>query len=211
MDKEIKLLLAGLSLFLQAPLSDEQILLYAREFQDIGPLGLAEAITRLKADPGLYPGKFPLPAKIKSYLVEALEDEASRSARRIMSCANAREAYEKLTQVEIRIAKEYGLTSIIDRSAHATPTIYAQLRDALKEAYGFERRLALAGPTASGLPLTHEDNGNRPRLGRRDSNPGGERLADLLRQNAYQEDRGEEREEEAHDRHRPSGGDDRQA
>lgn len=134
--QQIKAQLVILAHYLQCqPLSDEQVLLYARELEDIGPEGLARAISALKADDSVWSGRFPLPAKIRSYLHGSVEDRAARSATKILALSSVGEAYATLSREELAAAKKYGLSAIVDRSTNQTPTIYAQLRDLLQADY----------------------------------------------------------------------------
>lgn len=147
--QQIKAQLVILSEYLQTTLSEPQILLYAKELEDIGPQGLARAISALKADTALWPGRFPLPAKIKAYLLGDLDSRVALSMRRIMAVNTAAEAYE-LPRIEYATMKTYGLNAILERSSYTTATIYAQLRDLLRVAHSDhlrEERLGLPDST----------------------------------------------------------------
>lgn len=180
-DQAIKLQLIALAEYLQTSLPDHLIQAYAGELSDLEPDVLAKAIKRLKADPEPYPGKFPLPGKIRSYAEGTVESMAVESARRILNMSSQKEAYETLTPVEFLVAKQYGLNSIIDRLAGTTPTIFAQLRDSLRVEYqkrtDASRRLQLPGG-----PTTHELPGNTE--ANRIETRGPEKLSELLRETA---------------------------
>lgn len=132
---QIKAMLVMLSEFLQTTLSDDQIRLYAHDLQDIGPEGLATAIKRLRADPSVWAGRFPLPAKLKSYLSGTAEDRAIESANKIMACTSYSEAYRTLSPTEILVMKAYGMQGVIERNPANTTTVFAQLRELMRTAY----------------------------------------------------------------------------
>jgi hypothetical protein len=134
----IKTQIVMLAEYLQTKLTDDQVRLYARDLSDIGPEGMATAIRRLRADPALWAGKFPLPSKIRSYLLGDIDDRAVESASRILDCYSWMEAKEKLNPTEYAVMKKYGVRAVTDRFNTDTKTIFAQLRDLMKAAYGKE-------------------------------------------------------------------------
>lgn len=133
--QQVKLMLVTLAEYLQTSLSDVQVKLYADDLMDIGPEGLAKAIACLKADETVWSGRFPLPAKLKSYVHGSAYGRAVESARRILSCRDVRDATTMLSKLEFDVAKGYGLMSITERSYESTSTIFAQLRELLLAAY----------------------------------------------------------------------------
>jgi len=135
-EKEIKRIIVGLSEYLQVTLSPEQIKMYAKDLLDIGPEGLGEAIRRLKNDPDVWPGRFPLPGKLKGYLVPPIDSEAKKVVALIFECVqkygstNQAEAKEFMGSVAWEVCKQYGgYGNICNMETHHKPTIYAQLRD----------------------------------------------------------------------------------
>ena len=146
-EQDIKAQLVVLSLYLQCPpLQDAQIRLYAQELEDLGPDGLRQAIVALKADETLYAGRFPLPAKIRSYLHGDINTLVSTGLARIMAATTAHEIY-RLPREEYEVVQTYGIKAVLERSHGDTATIYAQLRDALRVRYmrrAAEARLGLS-------------------------------------------------------------------
>jgi len=135
-EKEIKKLIVGLSEYLQVVLSVDQIKLYAKEFEVIGPEGLGEAIRRLKADPDVWPGRFPLPAKIISYLYPPIDSEAKKCVAIIFESIqmfgsnNQAKAKMHMGSLAWEVCKQYGgFGNLCNMETHQKPTIYAQLRD----------------------------------------------------------------------------------
>lgn len=133
-EQSIKAQLVVLAEYLQTTLSEPQVRLYAAELMDLGPDGLARAIAALKADETIWPGRFPLPAKIRSYLMGEVNTLVSESLARIMKCHEPRDIYA-LPPLEREVAEEYGIKSITERAVGDTGTVYAQLRDALRAKY----------------------------------------------------------------------------
>jgi hypothetical protein len=153
-EQAIKAQLVLLAFYLQTTIPDELLLLYARDLNDIGPEGLAQAIEALKRDESVWTGRFPLPAKIRSYLTGTIEDRAALSARKILDVTDYAHARATLSNIEYSVASEYGLQSIFERGPTQTPTIYAQLRDLLKATYLEQRQetLRLEMEMNRGLP-----------------------------------------------------------
>lgn len=157
-EQAIKAQLALLSVFLQAPIPDAVLLLYARDLHDLGSEGLATAIEALKRDETLWTGKFPLPARIRAYLTGTIEERSALSARRILDIGRDAQGYctakNTLSALEFSVACEYGLQAIMDRSPGQTPTIYAQLRDLMRATYIDARKtqLLLEMEMKRGLP-----------------------------------------------------------
>lgn len=150
--KQVKMLIVGLSEYLQVTLTPDQIKLYANEFRDEGPEGLGLAISRLKRDPDLWPGRFPLPAKIKSYLTPSSESDAQEIVALIFESiqlygkTNQREAKAHMGELAWEICKSYGsFSNLCDMDSHQKPTIFAQLRD-LAENKIRRRRLGIGRP-----------------------------------------------------------------
>jgi hypothetical protein len=160
--KEIKRLIVGLCEYLQVTLTIDQIKLYANEFKEVGPQGLGLAISRLKRDPDLWPGKFPLPARIKSYLVPNSESDAKEIVSLIFESiqlfgkTKQREAKEYMGDLAWEICKSYGsFSSLCDMDYHQKPTIFAQLRD-LAENKIRRRRFGFQRPSISDENTTRE-------------------------------------------------------
>lgn len=153
-EQAIKAHLALLAVYLRAELPDAVLLLYARDLSDLGADGLAQAIEALKRDESVWSGRFPLPAKLRSYLTGTLEDQAMISARKIMDVSGYADARVNLSTMEYCVASEYGLQSIFERNPTQTPTIFAQLRDLLRATYAKDRqdRLQLEMEMKRGLP-----------------------------------------------------------
>lgn len=146
-DQKIKAELVILSEYLQCTITDAQLRLYAIELADLGPEGVRAAISALKADESVWAGRFPLPAKLRSYLEGTIDDQVSESVRRILA-HNGREPI--LSRIEHRVATDYGWKTIYDRNTSSTPTIAAQLRDLLRAAvqrHRHEARIELSGST----------------------------------------------------------------
>lgn len=142
-EQEIKAQLIVLSEYLQChTLSDAQVRLYATELADLGPEGVRAAISALKADESVWPGRFPLPAKLRSYILGTIDNRVSESLRRILS-HNGREPI--LSRLEHRVAADYGWKTIFDRNTTSTPTISAQLRDLLRAAHQRQQNEARLG------------------------------------------------------------------
>ena len=134
--KAVKKLIVGLAEYLQTTVTEAQLLLYANEFQDIGAAGLGEAIIRLKQDPDIWPGKFPLPAKVKSYLRPPIDSEAKKTVALIFECVQKygntkqQEAKDYMGEFAWSVCKQYGgFGNICNMETHHKPTVYAQLRD----------------------------------------------------------------------------------
>lgn len=128
----IKAQLALLAGYLNLKLPDELLLLYAADLEDLGPQGVSMAIDALKRDESLWPGRFPLPAKIRSYLTGSVEDRAVMSAKKILSIGSYAEAKEKLSNLEHLVFYEYGPRAIMDRDVSQTPAMFAQLREMMR-------------------------------------------------------------------------------
>lgn len=145
-EQEIKIELVVLAEYLQCGgLSDAQVRLYADELSDLGPANLRRAISALKADTELWPGRFPLPAKLRSYVEGDIKYLASDGASRILACHSYDEVRALAPYLQ-EVAKEYSIQAIIDRNSDQTSTIFAQLRDLLKAKMGLqitERRIGL--------------------------------------------------------------------
>lgn len=154
-EQEVKLQLVLLAEYLQVKdgLSDDQIKMYASDLMELGSEGLARAITCLKADPEVWAGRMPLPAKLKQYVYGDANMLASDWAREIMSMESERHAYHSLSLMKLKVAQEYGLRAIVDRLPAQSPTIFAQLRDSLRGMIIQERQLKVQHglPRASDL------------------------------------------------------------
>jgi hypothetical protein len=129
--QKIKGMLVVLAEYLQTQISDAQVRLYAEELEDIGPSGLAAAISSLKADPSVWSGRFPLPAKLRSYAYGDIERTVTEYLDMIMACDSQQQLYS-LPGPALAAAKSYGFVAILERNSYSTPTIYAQLRESLK-------------------------------------------------------------------------------
>lgn len=127
--KEIKLLLVALAEYLQTTLSAAQIKLYAHDLSDLGPEGVTHAISLLMADPEVWSGRFPLPAKIRSYLEADVKTRAVEATTRVMAVSSVSSAFKELTKFELGVAGQYGLETIVNRQSASSPTIFAHLRD----------------------------------------------------------------------------------
>lgn len=134
--KEIKKLLIGLAEYLQAQITVDQLVLYSKEFESIGSEGLGRAIVLLKNDPDIYPGKLPLPAKIKSYLVASISSDAKEIVSVIFktmdlySNTQQLKAREAMGETAWEVCKSYGGYSSLYRMETSNKhIIYAQLRD----------------------------------------------------------------------------------
>lgn len=146
--KLVKLYLVALAEYLQVSLTDDQVIMYANEFND--PDYLAQAILRLKADPDIWPGKFPLPAKIKSYMVPDAKSDAKEIAVLIMESVNKfgkqrqKEAKEYMGLLAWEVCHRYSsFSSLCDMTYSDKQIIFAQLRDVAentlsRRAKGFE-------------------------------------------------------------------------
>lgn len=164
--QNIKVQLVVLAEYLQCDgLTDAQVVLYARELYDLGPEGVSKAIEALKADPSVWSGRFPLPAKLRSYLTGDINELVAQSVSRIMACSTVAEIY-KLPKIDYDAARDYGITTIVFREIGDAPTMFAQLRDLLKARYSVAIKEKQLGFT-----------GDRPEIG----TAGGPRLADTIK------------------------------
>lgn len=148
-EQNIKAQLVMLAEYLQTSITDAQVALYARELEDLGEGGLLRAIVALKGDETLWPGRFPLPAKIRSYVVGDVNNTVTVGVAAIMKAESQAELL-KLGRFEWEVAQSYGIKSILERDAAHSPTIYAQLRDALRAKYlhkATTKRIELIDPS----------------------------------------------------------------
>lgn len=136
-DQQVKILLIGLAEYLQVPngLPDALIRSYAHDLADIGVAGLQEAIVRLKRDPDLWSGRFPLPGKIRSYLTGTVDKLALSSANKILHVHSMSHARKTLSSIEWMIFMDYGCKAILERDRSQTPSIFSQLRELFKARY----------------------------------------------------------------------------
>ncbi len=148
-EQNIKAQLVVLAEYLQTTLTDPQVKLYADELAEIGPEGLARAIVALKGDEALWPGKFPLPAKIRSYLFGDLNNQVLKGVTAILA-ADTAEQIHRLGRPEWEVANAYGIRAILQRDSSVTGTLFAQLREALKARYIKDQQEARIG-----LPKDH--------------------------------------------------------
>lgn len=133
-ETDIKIMLNRLAEFLQTKLSDDQIKMYAKELSCVDKEQLGYAISKLINDPELYPGKFPLPAKIKQYIHGSIADRAVLSANKILSISSWADAKDRLNDIEFHVAKRYGISVIVNRTHGSTSVLYAQIRDLMDSA-----------------------------------------------------------------------------
>lgn len=132
-EQMIKIHLVALAEFLQCTLSDHQLLLYARELA-IDPDQLALAIALLKQDADVWPGRFPLPAKIKSYLTGDLEDQANSMVVNIMLAVDDGESssWAKLTSEEKEVVKVYGWVNLSNMMIGQRPNYITNMKSIAK-------------------------------------------------------------------------------
>jgi hypothetical protein len=132
-DQAIKIHLVALAEYLQCTLSDAQVLMYAREL-DIDPDQLALAIALLKQDADVWPGRFPLPGKIKSYLRTDAEDQANTMVINILKAADdgSHDAYTRLSPQEKEVIKVYGWVNLANMMIGQRPNYITNMRSIAK-------------------------------------------------------------------------------
>lgn len=118
---------------MQCSLSDAQVLMYAKELE-MDPDQLAFAIALLKQDPEVWPGRFPLPGKIKSYLTSDTEDRANTMVMNVLKAADrgTHNAYSDLTDDEKEIINVYGWSNLSNMMSGQRPNYITNMRSIAK-------------------------------------------------------------------------------
>lgn len=130
-DQTIKIHLVALAEYLQCSLSDAQVLMYAKEL-DMDVDQLAYAIALLKQDKDVWPGRFPLPGKIKSYLTTDAEDQANTMVINILSAIDEGRHWSSLSPQEKEVVKVYGWVNLTNMMVGQRPNYITNMRSIAK-------------------------------------------------------------------------------
>lgn len=133
-EKAIKVQLVALAEYMQTSLTDAQVKLYYAEMREIRPEVLAMAISALKQDSELWSGRFPLPAKIKSYIHGSVDDLSTRIVMNIFRAVDTyapskvREAYEILSSDEKQVLKTFGWSNLCNMMVGQRTFYFTQMK-----------------------------------------------------------------------------------
>lgn len=139
-DQKIKLAILAIAEVLEVELPEKRLKLYHSALKDLGAAGLQCALAAVLASPDLRPGTMILPGKIREFAQGSIEDEAEALLVDLLHCVDNLSKTTTWNPTAYEVARNYGLNTIRDRSMSNTPTIRAQLRDAIRAKLSLARR-----------------------------------------------------------------------
>lgn len=131
-EQQLKLHLVALAEYLQTSLTDAQIKLYSKELLPLGVDSLVLAIHLLKQDTDVWSGRFPLPAKIRSYVQGDLENRANRIVMDVLAAVDDGKQISTLSGEARALARLYGWVNLQNMNIGQRPNYISNMRSMAK-------------------------------------------------------------------------------
>jgi len=122
-EETMGLLLTAIAEYYQCNLSIEQLRMYTRDLDDLGPEGIERAFSAMRGTNQVFPGKFPLPGKIREFLYATDEEKALGVVRSIQTAMRRYGRYDPKGAAEFMgpvawyIVESYGWEMLCNMSA----------------------------------------------------------------------------------------------
>lgn len=121
-EETMGLLLTAIAEYYQCTLSIEQLRMYTRDLDDLGPEGIERAFSAMRRTNQIFPGKFPLPGKIREFLYATDEEGALEVVRSIQTAMRRYGRYDPKGAAEFigptgwHIVESYGWEMLCNMS-----------------------------------------------------------------------------------------------
>lgn len=165
--RQIKLLLVALATYLQTTLTDEQIIMYAKELENDGVGFVIAACNVFKHKTYPLYGKFPTPAQMREAVNGDEDDYALESSLKIITSVskfgayNGKEAKEFIGQLGWDVVQSYGgWASVCARmDTDKVPIFQSQFQKTAKMLIGMSRRPSRDGASLASPELRKQISG----------------------------------------------------